>query len=84
MYFKRVHGIYIAFITFGVINFILAFNDFILLKETNGNILKKFKMVDLNHIYFFGGYKWITFNEFIENFTLTNINTLNIYWGVLV
>jgi hypothetical protein len=54
------------------------------LKETNGNILKKFKMVDLNHIYFFGGYKWITFNEFIENFTLTNINTLNIYWGVLV
>jgi hypothetical protein len=49
-YFKRAHGNYIVFITFGVINFILAFNDLILLKETKGNILKKFKVVDLNDI----------------------------------
>jgi hypothetical protein len=50
MYFKRAHGNYIMFITFGVINFILAFNDLIVLKETKGNILNKFKMVDLNDI----------------------------------
>jgi hypothetical protein len=50
MYLKKAHGNYIVFITFGVINFILAFNDFILLKKTKGNILKKFKMVDLNDI----------------------------------
>jgi hypothetical protein len=57
MYFKRAHGNYIVFITFGVINFILASNDLILLKETKANILKKFKMVDLNDVYFFWGYK---------------------------
>jgi hypothetical protein len=46
-----------VFITFGVINFILAFNDLILMKEIKANILKKFKMVDLNDIYYFRGYK---------------------------
>jgi hypothetical protein len=84
MYFKRTHENYIVFIIFGVTNFILAFNNLILAKETKANSLKKFKMVDLNDIYFFRGYKWITFSEFIENFTLTNINTYKIYWGVLV